>query len=403
MVPGLALWLPSGYSWGAAWLLVLSCLAWRHWWGKPTTQSTWWLCGAIVCMAGLLSLDFFPAHELKSLDKPAKYLAALPVLFLLAQAPPQARWLWRGLTVGAWGAGAIALWQTGVQHMARAGGHTNEIQFGNLALTLGLMCLVGLAALWNRWRPAERLVLAGGVLMGLVASVLSQSRGGWLAFALLLPVLLWLWVRWLPWRRVLRMGAVLALVALIVGGSFHQTLQSRFGQVWQEAQTFSTTGFAANSIGQRLAHWQLAWQLGREKPLLGWGTAGYDQEKWARAERGEVAVYVTQFNHAHNELIDTFARRGVVGVLALLALCAAPLAIFWPSRRRALRCKTGAVRDDDLALRMLGVTLVLSYVGFGLTQVFFAHNSGNLFYLFMVAILNGLLAEPKRVNQHIQA
>jgi O-antigen ligase len=92
----------------------------------------------------------------------------------------------------------------------------------------------------------------------------------------------------------------------------------------------------------------------------------------------------------------------VVGVLALLALYAAPLAIFWPSRRRALRCRTGAVRDDDLALRMLGVTLVLSYVGFGLTQVFFAHNSGNLFYLFMIAILNGLLAEPKRVNQHIQ-
>ena len=59
-------------------------------------------------------------------------------------------------------------------------------------------------------------------------------------------------------------------------------------------------------------------------------------------------------------------------------------------------------RRPELALRMLGVTLVLSYVGFGLTQVFFAHNSGNLFYLFMIAILNGLLAEPKRVNQHIQ-
>ena len=398
MVPGLALWLPSGYSWGAAWLLVLALLGCRQWWGKPVTRSTWWLCGTITFMALLLCLDFFPANSLKPLDKPAKYLAVLPVLFLLVHVVPNARWLWRGLAVGAWGAGGIALLQTAVRHMARAGGHTNEIQFGNLALALGLMCLVGLAALWHQWRPTERLALAGGVLMGLTASVLSQSRGGWLAFGLLLPVLVWLWVRWLPWRRVLRMGGVLLLVALIVGGSFHQTLQSRFGQVWQEAQTFSTTGFAANSIGQRLAHWQLAWQLGIEKPVLGWGTAGYDQEKWARAERGEVAIYVTQFSHAHNELLDTFARRGVVGVLALLALYAVPLAIFWPSRRRALRCKSGAVRDDDLALRMLGVTLVLSYVGFGLTQVFFAHNSGNMFYLFMVAILNGLLAEPKRAQ-----
>ena len=31
MVPGLALWLPSGYSWGAAWLLLLALLTWPQW------------------------------------------------------------------------------------------------------------------------------------------------------------------------------------------------------------------------------------------------------------------------------------------------------------------------------------------------------------------------------------
>jgi O-antigen ligase len=41
----------------------------------------------------------------------------------------------------------------------------------------------------------------------------------------------------------------------------------------------------------------------------------------------------------------------------------------------------------------VGICLVVSYIGFGFTQVFFAHNSGNLFYLFMVAILHGMLLQ----------
>ena len=396
MVPGLALWLPSGYSWGAAWLFLLAVLCVGRWWGKPVSRSTWCLAGTIALMAVLLSMDFVPGLGYKPLDKPAKYIAILPCLFMQASVAPDARYLWRGLAVGAWGAGGIALWQCVGQGLERAGGYTNEIQFGNLALTLGLLCLVGLASLWSRWRSAERLALAGGVLMGFVASVLSQSRGGWLALGLLLPVLLWLGVRWLPTRRLWRGGGVLLVLVVVLGTSFHATLGGRFGLVWQEAKAFVQTGNAASSVGQRLAHWELAWQLGVEKPVLGWGTTGYEQEKQARADRGEVDMFVTRFNHAHNELLDTFARRGVVGVLALIALYGVPLAVFWPSRRRALRCSMGAVRDDDLALRLLGVTLVLSYIGFGLTQVFFAHNSGNMFYLFMVAILNGMLAQPKR-------
>ena len=396
MVPGLALWLPSGYSWGAAWLFLLAVLCVGRWWGQPVSRSTWCLTGTIALMAVLLSMDFVSGLGYKPLDKPAKYIAVIPCLFMLASVAPDARYLWRGLAIGAWGAGGIALWQCVGQGLERAGGHTNEIQFGNLALTLGLLCLVGLASLWSRWRSAERLALAGGVLMGFVASVLSQSRGGWLALGLLLPVLLWLGVRWLPTRRLWRGGAVLLLLVVVLGASFHATVGGRFGLVWQEAKAFVQTGNAASSVGQRLAHWELAWQLGVEKPVLGWGTTGYEQEKQARADRGEVDAFVTRFNHAHNELLDTFARRGVVGVLALIALYGVPLAVFWPSRRRALRCSMGAVRDDDLALRLLGVTLVLSYIGFGLTQVFFAHNSGNMFYLFMVAILNGMLAQPKR-------
>jgi O-antigen ligase len=235
-------------------------------------------------------------------------------------------------------------------------------------------------------------MLAGGVFMGLLASVLSQSRGGWLALLLLLPVLLWLALRWLPAARVWRGAGAMALVALLLGAAFHDSLRQRTALAWQEVQAYEDSGEAHTSIGQRLAHWKLAWRLGLDKPLLGWGSAGYEQEKHLRAERGEVSPFVTQFSHAHNELLDTLARRGLLGVMALLCFYAVPLAMFWPTRRRAQRCQAQA-RDEDLALRLVGICLVVSYIGFGFTQVFFAHNSGNLFYLFMVAILHGMLLQ----------
>ncbi len=36
------------------------------------------------------------------------------------------------------------------------------------------------------------------------------------------------------------------------------------------------------SLGQRLEHWRYAWDAGREKPLTGWGMAGYLQDKARR-------------------------------------------------------------------------------------------------------------------------
>ncbi len=57
MVPGLALALPSGYSYGAA-LLVLAALAGVPlWWRQPVARPAWWLAGAFSGMAGLWLLD----------------------------------------------------------------------------------------------------------------------------------------------------------------------------------------------------------------------------------------------------------------------------------------------------------------------------------------------------------
>ena len=103
---------------------------------------------------------------------------------------------------------------------------------------------------------------------------------------------------------------------------------------------------------------------------------------------------VLEFGHAHNEILDLFAKRGLPGVLLLLAFYGIPLAMFWPTAQR-IRDAQGKMDRESLSLCLVGVLLPLSYIGFGLTQVFLAHNSGNMFYLFMCPLVLAALHQRR--------
>ena len=91
------------------------------------------------------------------------------------------------------------------------------------------------------------------------------------------------------------------------------------------------------------------------------------------------------FNHAHNEWLDMFAKRGLLGVLALALFYAVPGGLFW----RALRDTAGAATSATKARRaaaLCGLIGVVGFLGFGMTQVMFAHNNGNLMYLLTTSL-----------------
>lgn len=378
MVPGLALWLPSGYSYGAALLLVTALALLPAWWGRGAPRAAWWLAASYAGMAGLWLLDM-GAHW-ASVDRPAKYLLAVPCLFYLMAFPPRTAWLWMGIAVGAVGAGLVGLYQVGLQHMPRATGFTNAIQYGNLSMLLAVMSGLLLVVQWRRWVLWQRLLLASAALLGGTGSVLSQSRGGWLALLLLLPVCTWLLVRATGQRRMY--WALCALVVAAAALSQMPAVEQRVDEARQEMQGYADRGDGQSSVGHRLAHWRLAWDMGWDRPLTGWGRAGYEAEKIRRVAASQAPPVVLQYSHAHNEVLDLFAKRGLPAVLMLLAFYGIPLVLLWPTAAR-IRDRQGHMDREALSLCLVGVMLPLSYASFGLTQVFLAHNSGNMFYLFM--------------------
>ncbi len=399
-VPGLALWLASGYSYGAV-LLLIGAVCTLHRWPRERQQIlTGWLAVCMFAMALMWVAMADPSENLGKWDRPAKFILAIPCLLYTVVFPPRPKAFFWGLVVGCIGAGAIAMWQVYGLHEWRASGRTNAIQYGNLALLLAVMLAVYVAAVHKQLNGGEKVLAVIAVVAGMDASVLSLSRGGWLALLASMPfaLLLLYWNRRrLFWRVVVGLMIAVGLMSVLNRGM----LATRWDEMTSEIRVYETTRNASTSVGQRLEHWRFAIDAGLEKPVLGWGFGGYMEEKQKRVSEGRYQPAILEYKFVHNELLDVFVKTGLVGVCVLLWFYFLPLWMFWPTRKR-MQMFDGAdpaQRRKMLALRMCGVCVPVLYMGFGLTQVFFAHNSGIMFYLFSIILLWSMVQGHERTGQ----
>lgn len=388
LLPALSLSVPSGYSLGALLLVAAGILSLRGGlqpssWPRPLLTF-----GAVVAaMACLWAADAVWREPMtaNAMDRPLKYLLALLALPALRHGLPDTTPLRWGCWVGALSAGATAAWQVHILDWERAWGYTNAIQFGDLALLLALWSVawLPLAA-----RPAEVWVGRFAALAGLYAMVASGSRGAWLVTPVLVLLLALQWA----WRaskdkalkdnpsNPQRSGRwplmAIVLVCAILLASQWGAMEQRWELGMHEWAQFQQNQQSDNSVGQRLAHWQLAWHMGWERPWLGWGQVAYDAEKLRLVQAGQAPAVLLQFGHAHHEWLDMWVKKGLSGLVVLALFFVVPWRVYW----RTLRRQPTATQS---AIATCGAITVLGYLGFGMTQMLFAHNSGNVVFLFM--------------------
>ena len=385
----LSLCLPSGYSYGSTALALLSivgCAAFRS--KQPTARDTRFLVSIILIMGLLWSMSFDRLFSAAGWGYGAKYaLAALSLWYLSKTGVRLSAIVW-GLACGALGALAIAAYQAGVLKMPRVSGFTNAIQYGGIAMYLGFAAVaVAILGRWGKWQAAA-LGLLGAC--GILASFLSDSRGSWVVTPLLIAAI-WL-MAWLNGFRKLASMAAVSMVALgvLVAVPAYNKLEQRTQEASREVSEYlqDPQKYAVTSVGQRLEQWRLAIHLIEQRPISGWGLAGYPAAKQKMVDQGLAHPSVMEYGHAHNEILDMWVKRGLLGLILLLLFYAVPAIIFWPTHKRLNRVHQ-EMRSKALALRAAATLLPLAYFGFGWTQVFFAHNSGNMFYIFSLAVLWG--------------
>ncbi len=337
------------------------------------------LPACLVCLAyfgsTLVSPLFFPNPWGGWMDvgTSLQFLAFVVLVMAMAQTHEVDTldlYLW-GLRISAILACIVAAIQVLVLHQVRAkGGMANPIPFSNVALLAGALSLIGL----ERLRPWQRLVALVAALCGLAATLLSQTRGALIAVPLAVLVLLILNRRLIiaRWKEsaVFAGVAIVAFAALFVVAK----LPERFEILSQgfESQTALMRGDPSTS--HRAILWSYGAKSFAERPL-GYGSQNAVSEVRRVAARD--GYEVPPYNHLHNEFITAGVGRGVIGVLALIAVLLAPVLIAWRS-----------VRDDRYEERLAFATILSgSYFVFGLTNVLFGQDQLNSFYVGSFIIL----------------
>jgi ADP-heptose:LPS heptosyltransferase len=322
-------------------------------------------------------------QPLRMLDGPARLLIGLSCIGVMYTLRPRIRYFWLGLCVTTLLAAAMAAWQVFSGAEERALGFTHHaVTFGDLALVSGLMAACGLSAFRDPRLQRVDWLPAAALLGGMLASVLSASRGGWLALPLVAIPLLTYGRRLYGWR-LLRMCAVtLGLLALAFALPATGMAQ-RVGLVLHEAQQYFTSGDVSNSVGVRLELGRASLLMFADHPWLGVGRDNFDAALAALAAAGRLQPLPPMaYVNSQNDLLFCLSTGGLLDAGLLLMMYIAPLRYFM-----------GELRRPDLgqhSLALAGVVLVAAFVGFGLTDVMFWLMMPKVFYVMMLCSLIGM-------------
>jgi O-antigen ligase len=324
-------------------------------------------------------------HEaLKRIVTYSRLLTAVPVYYLLRRLQPPAHWLHAGAIAGAMFAGLYAIGQTWFglanAYPGRASGAFHPVYFGDFATLLAFLTLIMLP-LWPR-RAVLVFSLAGFVL-GMVASVLSGTRGAWLAVPVLLAVLLAQY-----WRRGIshrvRVVLVLLLVTPVLLYFIPQTdIANRIDDAVKEIMQYDSGVKTETSLGMRLEMWRAALDIATRSPLTGAGTGSYQREIRALVADGDYDASILSFGNPHNEYLNVLATRGLVGLIGLLALLLWPLGSFMRQRKHA----DPVIR----ALAHAGIAVIAAFSVFSLSAAPFERATPITLFIVPVFSLHALL------------
>ena len=204
-------------------MAMIGLLVWvRNGFRSGLTRSDWLFVAVFAgfFLAGVLGFEL--GHQtdngFRLLGRYLRLLFVLPVLLALRRYRPPVAVVWTGLGLGASVLGLDAIWESmSAGGFLRPDGDTNvAILFGDLATLTTFAFAAGYIYIDGRLPRIGPYLVAGCVLLGLLASFLSGTRGAWIAMPVLL--ILFLSCRHLlrPRTVLLGSGAVVALFVLLV-------------------------------------------------------------------------------------------------------------------------------------------------------------------------------------------
>ena len=315
------------------------------------------------------------------IDTPLRFALFAPVFWLLlSQSSTQLQRVQWGFIAGALLALLkLILIMPTAQSRIQIVSFTNAIPFGDIALLLGTWSFLSLG-----WAKREQWLLNGlriaAGVAGVATSILSQSRGGWIAIPLFAILGLWSFAEKLrSWRIRFAVIAVMVIVAVTMVTTNH-TISTRLKDAQTDIEKFYVAGNENTSVGIRLQLWRGAWVLFTEHPLLGVGRENFSTALHELAVRKVISNEAAAFSHTHDEVMFNLSTLGIFGLASLLSIYFFPVIVFlrYLKNTRDQRLRTGVA---------MGLALCIGFVIFGLTETMFVVSMTTSFYALSVATL----------------
>ncbi|MBW3762379.1 O-antigen ligase family protein [Aeromonas jandaei] len=283
-----------------------------------------------------------------------------------------------GSLVGGIAIGLLAMWQYH-NGMLRVEGFTNAILFAQGALILAI--LNGFFAQESSTVLTRYSYIVSATL-AISAIYLSQSRGVWLALIVVVTFVLIAKaikepIKYLSWLLIL--SCVLAI-------TFYESdmLRTRIHESISEVNMMESNNYTS-SWGLRLMAWKSAWTGFIDHPLLGVGLDGVKPMRQQQLLDGIVNDFYVSYGmyHAHNQFMQNMVIRGIVGLLAALAILVYPMRFFW--------CQS--------ALVSVGFIITLGTFVCALTDVPIEHQ--NTLYIYLISLFFICFKNEGRFNDKV--
>lgn len=257
----------------------------------------------------------------------------------------------------------LAIYQVFVLNVGRAFGEVgNPITFGNTAAVLAAVSLIAAATYplkkhqtWMKW------VFYAGGLSGLLASLLSGSKGGWLSLlTILLTVAYLIAERWSTVKKRLFASICVGVLFLVAFMMPSHVVKDRLVSGWNGGIHWIKTGeVTEGSVSIRFEMWTLSWEIFTEKIWAGHGSNGV-RERWqSLISEGKYDPQLKEIFTSDNELLGSLVSGGAIGTAGLLLVYVGIWAGFWRWRKHA----DSQVRSYAL----MGLILIPLYLEFGLS------------------------------------
>ena len=322
----------------------------------------------------------------------SRFFTFIPVYYLIRRVQPSVYWLVSGLVAGSilTGLYAIAEIWFGLENSypGRASGVRHPVYFGDFSLLMACMSLAYLKMVpgWN-----FRLVIVVAALLGLLASMLSGTRGAWAALPVMLVILMWqYWPIVKPaYRKFLLI--VMVVIPIILFYLPVLNVSDRFAEAVEDVRKYEQGVSLGTSVGMRLEMWRAALEMSSSNVLSGVGVGGYEKNVRSLVSNKGFDASIQAFGNPHNEYLNVLATRGLIGLVLLMLVFIVPVMGF-------LRYKGSAI-PEVRSCSFAGIMHVASFSIFSISAAPFERALPISFYIFFVYILTAMIvARQNRVD-----